>query len=1803
MSGGNNEEENTATGDMEKEDNENKDKRIIDLTIELQEELALTSSLTHLAAEKSSEIEYLKNKLGEQETRVHNLEDQIEEWTNQAEACDKLLEKKDCEIELLKKTLNIEKQQRRDLEDMMMENGKENLRERELLEEQIKELQGRLQKLKTEQNKDDNVKEDVEQVKIEGYSVNEVISEVDKSGIEEVVKTDVKEKQELDQEEKQGLEMEELMTDMFELIKQNEEYKEEIERLKTEHERMLESKRDVIYDLETTLEEKAAENERQRLDIRRMSSSIELAGMDINPERNEEAIRMKALEEDYIEECNFLSAELKAKTDADDAERDALVKENAMLSKKLEMEREQNAELNKQISDVSKLYDSCYMKYEDLEKSLNGRDSFDAINSSMDESIEQINDVIASSEVEKNDFKPSATEDFDSGNDNDGEPGHLKTKGDISEQESREDKPAEHASQASSLNRISKGTMPTISRMLIFVIITILSALAARYVMNVELVHVISALVVCNVIKMVIQGRKEAKEEKVPVNDSKLRRALQDAITRLDEDNFQRFSEVYDRFVTETYAMGSAKLPYDVHEDLGFIKAGKTSLEKELQGLRERNQATNQDYILMKTEIDILRTKRLKETDEKEKKIIALKNEIKDLECKISAQEGKEVSVKQFEEDSPPRSMTYIVKYLLIIACTCLCAFYVDDYAVLPFLTVLFITITAMMYKTDAALEQANKNAAGYEKTVKNLLSHVEASKSEENKIALELKEMESVIDKDYEIITKQRQAIERLERQLQRAIRKYQDKKRTASRFQWLQNHGFALVGNASFDTELEASRNESPEHSGVRAAQRDNERGSDSKGKRNAISSRSKNIATMTIIFFAGMISWYSGVSSNVNNDWGLVAYNYMSILIPICVVMFALAALSWLYRLYRRHQNEATKEQQDIGYNDEEMLNEQVDTLRGLLGTEREVVAKLEDEVKSCKGTSIHKVPASEIHAVIDKLIDLSKQNNELQVAADTTKDKYDNVKRTLEDILNREKYLSEEVAKLRSQKRELRDDLMKEQIKQIEMFEEVQKLRQSDGSEFASGGIFEIPQQQKYDEEIEYGSSYNDDEEINSTDQIKWKRKLTKKCSKNEDCREADTVDLMQAGSNDAGKNVDEIPDAHGTLYPANAAVTSDAIDAGNTTDAAEINRATDASGVIDAVTQSGIHVDATNEILKNEDGDVGGQLNTNSATDALNADLLRLQDELTQEKLRNFELSEKISILEMNRSLENDPAGSKQRSNVGKDAVPVSAEQRFKDGEVAREERYAALLKARDRQLQELTQIISFINDNRTKQQQVQELIEDKRQPKVIDFQTINKEKFTVDLHKLGNEILRLEDLCDGELKIFGMEATALEPQELVQYLTEQIGVFRYLISSDKAAATAKANAMQDKAEELARQLVSTNNDLEAEKLKRNHLIKEYEDEYERLEHRLTEAYDNMRKRLSEERALRGQIMKQYEGEIEDFQNKTEEILKDLRYQLKQERKEKEQAEHKAEMIMKKLKSLEGELEMIEARDKTEIDLEFLVAGKYYDINGDGEDRNTISEAKGQDIEKFKSAVDEETSKRTEKLKERIEQTMKDVVDYQNRLKEKEATIDILQKEEALLEMKIDLQEKRMKDMEYEIRSLNRESIEDCRFGDDGIIHNLSTKNGRGSWQNPAKTGLIEVSRSSAGFGNASDILDTQALPCSTQDLEGSWYAVDFGEEICVIPESYSLRHGWITGNACLRNWALEGSVDGNQWCTIKNHASDTTLNERYSVATWKVSKTHQPFRYFRIRMTGRNSSDSNELFLNGFEVQGKVIRS
>ena len=100
---------------------------------------------------------------------------------------------------------------------------------------------------------------------------------------------------------------------------------------------------------------------------------------------------------------------------------------------------------------------------------------------------------------------------------------------------------------------------------------------------------------------------------------------------------------------------------------------------------------------------------------------------------------------------------------------------------------------------------------------------------------------------------------------------------------------------------------------------------------------------------------------------------------------------------------------------------------------------------------------------------------------------------------------------------------------------------------------------------------------------------------------------------------------------------------------------------------------------------------------------------------------------------------------------------------------------------------------------------------------------------------------------------------------------------------------------------------------------------------------------------------------------------------------------------------------------------------------------------------------------------------------------------------------------------------------------------------------------------------------------------------------------------YSLRHGDASGANALRHWELQGSADGEHWVCLRAHQDDQTLAQRFQIGTWGVGSGGKAaaassapaaagvHRWFRVLMTGPNSSRGWELRVAGFELYGEVL--
>jgi hypothetical protein len=148
--------------------------------------------------------------------------------------------------------------------------------------------------------------------------------------------------------------------------------------------------------------------------------------------------------------------------------------------------------------------------------------------------------------------------------------------------------------------------------------------------------------------------------------------------------------------------------------------------------------------------------------------------------------------------------------------------------------------------------------------------------------------------------------------------------------------------------------------------------------------------------------------------------------------------------------------------------------------------------------------------------------------------------------------------------------------------------------------------------------------------------------------------------------------------------------------------------------------------------------------------------------------------------------------------------------------------------------------------------------------------------------------------------------------------------------------------------------------------------------------------------------------------------------------------------------------------------------------------------------------------------------------------------------------------------------------------------------------------------------SSLQRGVVTDFINPGDVYLWTLNLPNSWFMVDFGSTVRVIPTKYSYKYGSSGSYCCPRNWMFQGAVTlssthasptSSDWTTLSQHVNDKSINESFGKGEYDVpdAKTKVGYRYFRIIQTGPNcfvpsGSDewSNVLVASGFEVWGHL---
>jgi hypothetical protein len=97
------------------------------------------------------------------------------------------------------------------------------------------------------------------------------------------------------------------------------------------------------------------------------------------------------------------------------------------------------------------------------------------------------------------------------------------------------------------------------------------------------------------------------------------------------------------------------------------------------------------------------------------------------------------------------------------------------------------------------------------------------------------------------------------------------------------------------------------------------------------------------------------------------------------------------------------------------------------------------------------------------------------------------------------------------------------------------------------------------------------------------------------------------------------------------------------------------------------------------------------------------------------------------------------------------------------------------------------------------------------------------------------------------------------------------------------------------------------------------------------------------------------------------------------------------------------------------------------------------------------------------------------------------------------------------------------------------------------------------------------------------------------------KEMQIRPTHYSIRMSSAAPNAYhLKNWVIEGSVDGNLWLEIDRRENNTDLNGSHAIKTFNICKV-DTFRMIRLRQIGLNHRNDNYLLFTAFEFFGSLI--
>jgi hypothetical protein len=163
----------------------------------------------------------------------------------------------------------------------------------------------------------------------------------------------------------------------------------------------------------------------------------------------------------------------------------------------------------------------------------------------------------------------------------------------------------------------------------------------------------------------------------------------------------------------------------------------------------------------------------------------------------------------------------------------------------------------------------------------------------------------------------------------------------------------------------------------------------------------------------------------------------------------------------------------------------------------------------------------------------------------------------------------------------------------------------------------------------------------------------------------------------------------------------------------------------------------------------------------------------------------------------------------------------------------------------------------------------------------------------------------------------------------------------------------------------------------------------------------------------------------------------------------------------------------------------------------------------------------------------------------------------------------------------------------------------GFFYWLGTIDNTKPYTNPAKNKAVKCTASSflssPSYRHTVDhFVDKDLGYIYTADSPNGWFAVSLKPcKMLFNPTHYTISTMLSQSWAYIRNWNLEGSLDGVHWDIIKKHEDEEALKKSNDSACFQV-QCYGWYSHFRIHNYGPTERNSNHLCCSQFELYGTV---